>query len=451
MKPATGAAVGIALGLEQEFNVPGVGGLIAYRPNLPLDGELVGEESESGQVNPGGFVQRGLPGPKGGELDFGHPLQAAHLLEFYEHFLLAVTKVTLEAGPPAVYKYTFLPDVTLDPTSFWGLLDKPPVDRGWVYGVRFGEMSAEIGDNVEIPVRLKGAVSHGTRMGAAVADVANLGTYTKGPHLRGILKTPASGKIHVRVTQVAGAVQFKVHQTNGVPAFPGAAVNVVYDAETGLALWQNLQDQAGLDLGIFDENKDPLEIIFPGLAADHADLAVGDTWTFDVPGWAAPAISAIAGAQRFTSAHWEARTRAIGAGAWVTRPMRSGSWAIVNELEADRGNTSKYAFGQLQQGELAPTIKLTRAFANRVLADLQERHDRFELQLAFLGRQLGTGAFRESIVHTYDSVGITEGSRPASEAGTIEEEVTLAAETNDAGDPPIQVEVITTRNWTPTA
>ncbi len=451
MRAATGSAVGVAFGFEQEFGIPGTGGLTAFRAILPVDGELVGQESASAQVNPGGFVERGVPGPKGGELDFGHPLQAAHLLQFFEHFLRAVVKNTVQVGPPAVYQYLFEPDITLDPTSFFALIDKPPVDRYFDFGIRFGEMAAEIGDNEEIPVRLKGAASHGTRMGAAVADVANTGTYTLGPQMRGVLKTSSAGRIHVRATQVAPSLQFNIHQTNGVPAFPGAAVDVVYDAETGRALWQNLQDQVGLDLGLWAENRDPLEIVFPGVAADHADIDVGDTWTFEVPGaWQTPALSILSGYQKFTSAHWEARTRAIGAGAWVTRPFRSGSWTLENELEADRGNTSRYAFDQLQTGVLRPTVKATRAFVNRVFADLQERHDRFELQLAFLGRQLGTGAHRESIVLTYPSVGISEGSRPASSAGTIKEEVTLVAETNDAGDPPITIEVITTRDWTPT-
>jgi hypothetical protein len=63
-------------------------------------------------------------------------------------------------------------------------------------------------------------------MGAPVPNVANTGIYALGPYLRGALRNPSAGPVHLQVTQVAGGLQFKTEQTNDAPTFAGAAVDV---------------------------------------------------------------------------------------------------------------------------------------------------------------------------------------------------------------------------------
>ena len=94
------------------------------------------------------------------------------------------------------------------------------------------------------------------------------------------------------MAQTAGGLQFKTEQTPDSPTFPGPAAAVALDA-TGEAIWQNLQGADGLDLGFWEENRDPLEIVWPGTAADHAALAVGDIFTF-APRASGPTPSSLA-------------------------------------------------------------------------------------------------------------------------------------------------------------
>jgi len=447
MKAATGSATLWGLGLEQEYGVPG-SGVKGYKAILPLAGDVVGVEGETGQVNTSGFLERGIPGAKDGEVDFALPMMAAHLLEFYEHLFGSVAKSTLEAG---VYQYVFTPTLAGLDTSFYGLVSKPPVEKNWLYGIKFGSIEQEIGDNEEIPTRMKGFASHGTRLGAAVAEGTLSGTYAKGPHLRGPLKNPAGGPVYVRVSRVlesAGGLQFKVEQTAGAPTFPGAAVSVAMDASTDEATWQNLAGATGLDLGYFDENKDPLEIIFPGSAEDHEDLVIGDTFKFPVT-WSDPALTYITGAQRFTSAHWVFRHRAIDALAWIEKRLNTGKLTLEWEVTPDRGNGSRYPFAMLRDGLLTPTLEFEGSFVDRVFAEALDTHARIEAQQAFEGRQLGTGAHRESITYDFPSVRVDERKAPIANAKALKETVTLIGETDEAGAAPVTVTVITGRNWTP--
>jgi hypothetical protein len=451
MRAATGSSVLVAFGLEQAFGIPGTGGLTAYRVNLPVTGDLVGSESQSGQANPSGFQERGVPGARGGKSSWSLPMRAPWMLEFLEHLFGGVVKATVQAGPPAVYKYTFTPTLSGVDTSFYGLFSKPPVERALQFGIKFESLEMEIGDKEEVPVKLDGFLGHGTRLG--VATRTETGSYDLGPHIRGPLLDPAAGSVHVRVTRVlesAGGLQFKVEQTTGSPTFPGTAVSVYIDPLTGRADWQNLQGSDGLDLGIWGENKDPLEIIFPGTAADHEDLDIGDTYEFPVT-WADPAIPVATGGQRFTAAHWVTRFRPVGGGTWFEKRVNTGSFKAQWPVTVNQANASRYAQGMDRDGIFLPTFNFKRAFYDLFFADASDRHSRVELQMAFEGRQLGTGAHRESLTLTAPSVGIGESKRVPGKAQVVEEEVSLTGETNDAGDPPLTIEVITTRNWTPTS
>jgi hypothetical protein len=441
---ATGSALLLALGLEPEYGIPG-SNLTAYRARLPVKAGLTGQEVPSGAVNPSGVLERGIPGTKGGALELALPLRAGELLEFFEHLFGAAEKTALE---PGVFRYTFSPAVPGVDTSFHALYSTPPVERWQLYGIKLGALALDIGDNTEIPVSLKGLIGHGTRLGAAVPGAANTGTYALGPVLRGPLADRAAGDVHVRVTRVAGGLQFKTEQTLGAPTFPGTAVDVVLDPETGRATWQNLQGADGLDLGIWAENKDPLDIVWPGTAADHAELAPGDTFTFPVS-WTDPDVPFLTGHQRFTSAHWVMKLRNAGAAAWATKPVNTGKVSIERAITADRGNNSRYAFAMVRDGLFIPRLELSRKLVDSFFSDKQERHDRLEAQLLFEGRQLGTGEFRESLTFTYASLRIDKAERTPASAKAIEENVELTGETDESGAPPLLLDVITPRDWTP--
>src|SRR5215207_2301512 len=95
MNPATGSSLLLALGLEREYGVPG-GGVLGYRARLPVKASLAGIEAASGAVNQSGFVERGIPGSKGGAIEWSLPLRAGEMLEYFEHIFGSVEKETLE-------------------------------------------------------------------------------------------------------------------------------------------------------------------------------------------------------------------------------------------------------------------------------------------------------------------------------------------------------------------
>lgn len=444
MNPATGSSLHFALGKEIEFGVPG-GGLLGYRVRLPVKAGLVGAEGASGSVNQSGYVEPGIPSTKGGTLEWGIPLRVGYLPEYLEHILGFAEAETLETG---VYRYTFTPRAAGVNTSFYSLYSTPPVERWWLHGIKIGSLDAEIGDNTEIPVKLQGVISHGTRLGAAVPGAGNTGTYTLGPLVRGVLKD-RSADVHVTITRVVGGVQFKVEQTNGVPTFPGAAVDAILDPESGRGTWQNLQGATGLDLGLWDENKDPLELIWPGEPSDHAGLAVGDTYRFPVS-WADPVVPTLSGHQRMTSAHWQLNLRNIGSPTWISKRVNTGKWSIDWSVSPDRGNLSRYPFGVIRDGRLTPTLELQRTFVDSFFADKVEAHQRLEGQLLLQGRQLGSGLHREGMTLTYASLRLDANERQAANEKAIDEKLKLTGETNEDGDPPLIVQVITSRSWTPT-
>ena len=441
---ATGAAVLWAVGRERSFGIPGEG-LIAHHAILPVEADLLDSTTEGAAVNQSGFLERGIPGPKGGKATWSLSLTTGTILEFLEHLLGQVTKTQLAAG---IFKYLFEPTRNGVDTSFYALLSRSPVLRTWLYGLKLSKLSLEIGDNTEIPVKLEGLIARGTRMGPPTHAATNAGTYTQGPHLRGALRNPAGGPVHIKVTQTAGGLQFKTEQTNEAPTFPGAAVDVALDA-AGEATWQNLQGADGLDLGFWDENRDPLEIVWPGTTAEHTALAAGDVFTFQPPGeWNNPILPSLTGHQRFTSAHWTIALRQVGATVWTPMSCRKGALELAWPVTAERGNGSRYPYALLRDGLFTPSLKLERALVDPFFADQAEANTRLEAQLAFTGRQLDATT-RESITFTLTSARIDTAKRTAKAARTIPEEITLVGETNEALAPPLTVELITTRDWSP--
>jgi hypothetical protein len=441
---ATGAAVLWAIGRERSFGIPG-GNLTTHKAILPIDSDLLESESESAAVNQSGFLERGIPGPKGGKSTWSMSLTTGSILEFLEHLLGQVTKTPLA---PSLFHYLFQPTRQGADTSFYALLTRSPVLRTWLYGLKLSKLSLAIGDNTEIPVKLEGLIAHGTRVGPPVPSATNAGTYQLGPYLRGTLRDPTAGPVHVLVTQAAAGLHFKTEQTPGSPTFPGPPVPVVLDA-AGEAIWQNLQGADGLDLGLWNENRDPLEIIWPGPPTDHATLAPGDVFTFAAPGhWPDPVIPTLTGHQRFTSAHWTLALRTVGATTWTPTNCRKGDLTLAWPITAERGNGSRYPYALLRDGLFTPSLKLERALLDPFFADRAETNTRLEAQLAFTGRQL-TPTHRESITFTFASARIDAAKRQAKDARTIPEEITLVGETTETLAPPLTAEIITTRDWSP--
>jgi hypothetical protein len=412
--------------------------LTAYRAVLPLEADLLDAESPGAAVNQSGYLERGVPGPKGGKAVWSVSLNTGSILDFLEHLLGRVTKTT---PAPGIYRYLFEPARNGADTSFFALLSRSPVLRTWFYGIKLGKLSLAIGDNTEIPVKLEGLISHGTRMSAPVANPANTGLPGAGPRLRGTLRNPAAGPVHVQVVQVA-PLQFKTEQTPGEPTFPGPAV----PAEPGL--WQNLQGADGLDLGFWDENRDPLEIVWPDLAG----LQENDIFTFHPPGqWTDPVLFPLAGHQRFTSAHWTVALRTAGSSdPWTPMRCRKGTLNLSWPISEERGNGSRYPYALLRDGLFTPSLKLERALVDPFFADQAESNARLEAILAFNGRQL-TPDLRESIQVTFATARIATANRSVRDARAIPEEVTLIGETDDTLTPPITIEVISSRDWNPTS
>lgn len=441
---AAGNRALVGLAREQAFGVPNPATSLEYlRPILPLDVGLNRTESPGGEVNQSGYWEAGVPGPVGGPMNLACRFSAATVLTYLEHILGKVTKSTLATG---IYQYVFEPDVPGMETSLWGLWGTPPVDQGLLYGIKLSSLALQIGNNTAIPARLTGQASHGSPLSLSDPAAGNTGTYTRGPVLRGLPKS-RTGSIFVKVTRVSTGLQFKVEQSAGVPTFPGSAIDVALDPVTAEAVYQNLVGSTGLDLGFYAENKDPIEIIWPGDATAHGDLAVGDIFEFKNT-WDLPSPITYLGGQRFTSAHWLNQVRALGGTDWTDFRVLTGQLGLAWPVTVDQGSGSRYPYGLDRDGILTPTMQLVRKLTDRTFLAYLEEHERFEMKTSFLGQQL-SATYRESIVFDWTNVAVQAQNAPIQNANAIQETVTLRGETSDSGDLPLTVTVITDRNWTP--
>lgn len=443
MKAATGNSFLLGLGRELEFGVPDETASLEWvKAMLPANLDFSRPESPGGEVNPSGYHEPGVPGPVTGPVDFGARFSAANLLLFAEHIFKKVTKSTLATG---IYQYVVEPDNEAEGTSLFAVKAVPPVELLRYYGMRLSGMTMQIGNNTAIPVRFPGFVSHGCRLSPATEDTVT-GTYAYAPTLRGLLKNPAAGDVYLRVTQVSPVVIVKFEQTTGTPTFAGSStVTVLYDPSTGRAFYQNAISDAGLDLGIWDENYDPLEYILPGTATDHADLAVGDTWKFEVD-WDEPAVAYVVG-KRYTSAHQKNRFREVGGSTWDEFNSLTSQFSFLWPLSVDQGSGSKYYFGLDRDQILNTTAQLTRKLIDLDFSRWKEEHKRFEAQFGWYGRQL-SAAYRESVVIDVPSASLGNRTAPVANPNAVVETLPLTFETNATLDPPLTMTIITDRDFT---
>lgn len=451
MNPAIGRRVSLALARERRFGVPGTDALTFFAPVLPENNTLMRTEAPTGAVNASGFMRPSVPAEITGKSEWADVMGCARMLMFLEHLFGQATKTNPTAG---VYVYTFTPnfDGPAADSSLWGYFAQPSVLYSVLYGIVYDEASIDIKKMDPLKLKLKGYSSHGTRLGLAEADAGNTGTYTLGPHLRGPIQDPADGSsVFVKVTRVIGGLQFKTERSSGVPTFPGAAVDVYINPALAEADWQNLQGATGLDLGHWDEtgNRDPLEIIWPGTATDHADLAIGDIFEFKAT---APALATAApvSAQAFTPAHLFPSYRVVGAGVWIPFSMLEGDLKLGNKADPQTGASSRYYTSIFREGPFMPELKIKRQFVDVDFLALAEAHKRLEVKLDFQGRQL-TAAYREGVVLTLTNAVIGKHDHNASGAKITDETIELEGQTDNADEAPLSCVVTTDYDWTPLA
>ncbi len=450
MNPPSGSQTLLGLGLERRESVPAPG-LQAYGSILPLAGEMTTTPGQSQVVNPSGYSRPGIPGSIEGPFTFSLPLTSPGLLEIWQHVLGRSSKAEPEGG---IFEYTFFPSLQdrVD-DSFYSLVAKGDTELFWRLGIRFASMAITIANNTEIPVALVGEGLHGSYFGASIPAVGNAGTYTLGPWARGTIKDPDAGTLWLRIESVS-PLQYKVLQAATEPdgAAWTAAATVFSSALVATeGDWTEAQSSAdGLDLGLRDAcNKDPVEIVFPGATADHAELVVGDV--FEVPlSVTAPAISEIPdGGICFTSAHWRTQFGPIG-GSLTDYDLDTGSITLGQPITPALGNNSRYRTRMYRSGIFAGDFAAVRSQEDLFFATAQLRNELLQMRWSFEGQQLSASR-REGIQIDAPSVQVTSSQRPVSSADLVQETLALSAKTNDAGDPPVTVKVTTTRDWTPSA
>lgn len=439
---AVGSQALFGIGRESAPGVP-AGSLLYWLPVLPLAPYLVRSESAGNEVNASGFPEPGVPGAITGPLDVGVRFSAGHLLEILEALSFSLEKTTLDTG---IYQYDATPDREFLQT-LWGYWSAPPVDRGYLYHMLLSELDLAIPSNAPMVARCKGEIGHGTRFSPGV-QVSGTGTYALTPRLRGQLFDPTAGrKVSIKITSVS-PLAFKVSQHSGSPSFSGSAVTALMVDSSGA--WQNVQGADGLDLGFWAENRDPLEDIFPGTASDYADLAVNDIFEFDLD-FDEPSPTYL-DAQRFTSAHALLRTREVGDSTWITTgEFISGGSKTAWPVARRPRNFSRYPGSLDRQGELTHTQTLVRYLDSLDYTLRLEAHKRMEAQVEFMGRQLGDGAYRESVRMELLYASVKSLTKPISNQNAIQETVTLMAEKSPDGDVPVTFRIITDRNFTPSA
>ncbi|MEM1205097.1 MAG: hypothetical protein AAGN66_17840 [Acidobacteriota bacterium] len=455
MRPATGNAAVFGLGWEPRFGQP-AGALTAYDVLLPLAGHVMGTEAPSGAINKTGYVRAGIPGDKGGnDFELHLPLSIEHTLEFFSHYFGSV--VHQELVPGTVYRDTFTPLLDgLINRSAWGLLGlEPSIDRRLLYGIRLAALEMAFTANEEVDMAMTGHVQHGSRCGLAVADVANTGTYTELPALRGPVKTVANGAIHIQVTRTVagGGLRWKVEQTDGAPTWTGPEHDARFDAQ-GHSDWVDCQGADGLDLGLTDDingaaNWDPLEVVFPGTSADLADLAIGDTFTAAAPGtWPLPAMPLVPDTTKVHRAHLIVRHAEVGGTNWQETYVNGAVFKYVYENRIQGASRTRYPWLITGEGDIMPEVSLEREVVDRVFDDIADRHERRRLQLELRGPQIDA-SYRKGIVFDYPQVRTSEYSAPISDKNVLTEAVTLVAET-DGVNPPVTATVTSSRNYSPT-
>lgn len=443
--PALGNAVLLGFGLElSEGQRDDAASLFYPRPILPLNGQFAFASAVGGEVNQSGFLEQGVPGAITGALDFGARASVPVLYHLVRHFFRNIVKTNPEAG---VYQYVCTPDRSLDEATLFGLFGFPPVDQYYANGIKLGQITAQIGNNTAIPVRVQGQAMHFSRLGKAIADAGNTGTWTGKPVCHGPVASVAAGNVFIEVTALS-PLTYKVEQevTTTPPTMAGGTTNIqTYDSD-GNAVYVNTLTDIGAEVGIWDENKDPFRICFPGTAAEHADIDVGDVWYFPVS-WALPTPTYLGG-QRFTSAHQLNQYSTDGGANWIDFNTLTTQLTLAWPLTLDQGSSSRYPFAIDRTGLLTPSLQLTNKYRSTALRLLYEQHEPFKVRTYFEGQLLAGGPNRESVKIDWARCQIASLTAPAANDQAVIETVNLQGITDDSATPPMTITFITDQSYT---
>ncbi len=439
-QPATVTNSIFALGLEpfDGYGHPR-GPLTSYDFVPPVAADLGGGESDSQQVNRSGYARAGVPGPKGGPVEWQFPLRSGAWLEHLHHLAPAATKNDLGGG---AYEYTFSSQfVGGVQTSYYGLLAKPPAEAVVFHGARFSGLEFDIGNDSSIVGKLTGLNAHGTSAGFPEVQSGSL--YTLGPLVRGLVLDPDAGDIYLEITRdtAGGGVQFKFEQTLEVPTFPAPAAIDLYTS-AGLGAWQQLPG-----IGLYGLVVDPFEVIFPGAAATHAALAIGDRWRIPAAAVVPATVVPPSEGHDYTSAHWQLLTGTVDTVADTDLAVLSGACRILRPVSADPQNGSLYPRCISADGRFGLELDLKRRLVDDYFKRVYDRKTRISLRTEFLGAPIAASGFYESIRIDGQRWSVTERTSAVSGQGKIDEDIKLRAETNDAGDPPGTIRVVSARDW----
>lgn len=443
--PAQGNQILLGFGNELSEGIRNDAAALWYvKPILPANARFGFAKSPGGEVNQSGFAEKGVPGPVTGAFDFGCRMSVPALFHVTRHFFRDIAKSTLETG---VYQYVCTPDRSVAEQTLFALFGMPPVDQMYQHGIKFGSVAAQVGNNTAIAARIQGQAMHFSRLGLAVADGGNTGTWTGKPVVRGPLASESAGNLFVEVTGLA-PLTVKLQQAVGTtpPTMAGSTTVVqTYDAD-GNAVFVNALSDTGGEIGIWAENKDPLMIVFPGTAAAHADIDVGDVWYFPVS-WALPSPTYLAG-QRFTSAHQLNQYSTDGGTTWVDLNTLTTNFGLTDPLAADQGSNSRYPFALDRNGQLVPTIGFTRKVRDRAFRDIYEQDADLKLRTYFLGQLLAGGPNRESLKLDWARLEALTLADPAQNDQAIVETSTFRGVTDNSATAPVVATFITDQDYT---
>lgn len=442
--PAQGNQVLVGFGAELGEGIRDPAATLFYlKPILPFTGRPGYANSPGGEVNQSGFAEKGVPGPVTGALDLGSRFSVPTLFHLLKHFCRDIVKSEPETD---VFQYVMTPDPTLAEETLFGLFGMPPVDVMWQHGIKFSQLGINIGNNNAIPLRVQGQAMHFSRLGAAVADGSNTGTWAHDPVHRGPLADPTAGNLFLEVTALS-PLRYKVQQAAGTtpPTMAGSTVNTQLYDENGDAIFVPILSDTGAEIGVWGENKDPSMICVPGTAADHANIDVGDVYYFPVD-WDLPTPTFLGG-QRFTSAHQQNYFSVDGGSTYIDLYSLTTAVQISHPLALDQGSSSRYPFAIDRNGQLVPTVNFTRKLRDRSFREIYEASSDLKLRTYFLGQLLEGGPNRESIKFDWARMEMVSLTDPAQNDNAIVETIGMRGITDDAVTPPFTATLITDQDY----
>jgi len=203
------------------------------------------------------------------------------------------------------------------------------------------------------------------------------------------------------------------------------------------------------DLGIVDENKDPLEVLLPGDLTDHADLDAGDIWVFPLQDeWEDPTPSYDTDPRRVTAAHLLVEYSQDEGVTWTDKQSLSCNLSPSWPLTVDQGPGSKYPQSLDRDTLATATLVLTNKLRDALWDRIAETHGRVWLRVTYQSRLIGTSGVNRELMQWVFRGPLSQRQRPAANPGAVVETLTFRAETDASDNPPFTLKIRTPRNYT---